>query len=203
MDTGIKVVTMDRKVNTPVTCHIGAENKPIGIYVAKYLGENLVNGNIIEIQGTAGASATVERHNGFRQELQNYSGLKVVSEQYCDYLREPSMKYMEDMLQRFAPGEIQAVYAHNDEEALGAVKALEAVGRLDEVMVIGVDGENLAIDAIKEGKLALTVTYPFCAPEAMQYAYKILNGEDVPSEIILENKPIDASNVDQWIGKGF
>ncbi|NRF93753.1 substrate-binding domain-containing protein [Paenibacillus frigoriresistens] len=203
-DAGIKVVTLDRKVNTPVDLHIGAENKPIGVKVAKFLNGHLNGkGNIIEIQGTAGASATNDRHEGFMTELKNYPGLKVIGTQYCDYLRENAMKYMEDMLQRFGPGEIQAVYAHNDEEALGALKAIEAANRLKEIAIVGVDGEELAIQAIKDGKMAYTVTYPFVAPEGAQNAYKLLKGEKLPAEIVLENKEIDAKNVSEWIGKGF
>ncbi|HCM27608.1 MAG TPA: ribose ABC transporter substrate-binding protein [Treponema sp.] len=204
MDTGVKVVTLDRRVNTPVTCHVGAENKPIGTFIAKFINEKLDGkGNIIEIQGTAGASATIDRHDSFTSEVSKYPGLKVAGTQYCDYMRENAMKYMEDMLQRFGPGQIQAVYAHNDEEALGAIKALEAADRLKEVLVCGVDGEELSIQAIKAGKQAMTVTYPYCAPEGIQTAYKILKGEKVASVIVLENKPIDMSNVDQWLGKGF
>lgn len=204
MEAGIKVVTLDRKVNTDVTLHIGAENAPIGKMAADFLNEKLGGeGKIIEIQGTAGASATNDRHDGFVERLESYPGLEVIGSQNCDYLREPAMKFMEDMLQRFGPGEIQAVYAHNDEEALGAVKALEAANRLEEVVIVGVDGEELAIEAIKDGKMDFTVTYPYCAPEGIQNAYKLATGEELPAEIVLENKPIGVHNVDEWIGKGF
>lgn len=204
MDKGIPVVTADRKVNTDVTLHLGAENYPIGVKVAEFLNQKLNGkGKIVEIQGTAGASATVERDGGFVDTLKKYSGLEVVATQNADYLREPAMKFMEDTLQRFGPGQIQAVYAHNDEMALGALQAIEAVHREKEIMVIGVDGENLAIDAVKSGKLGATFTYPWCAPDAIQYAYKIAKGEKVEKEIKLDSSQIDSSNVDQWIGKGF
>jgi ribose transport system substrate-binding protein len=204
MDAGIKVVTMDRKVNTPVTVHVGANNIPIGQGAADFLNEKLGGkGSIIEIQGTAGASATNDRDKGFRDQLAKYPGMKIVADQTGDFLREPAMKFMEDMLQRFGPGQIQAVYAHNDEMALGAVKALEAAGRLKEVLVIGVDGENVAFDAIKQGKMAASFIYPYVAPEGIEYAYKLAKGEQVPKEVELKSTRVDASNVDQWIGKGF
>lgn len=204
MDAGIKVVTVDRKVETPVTLHIGGGNIVIGTLNASYLNTKLNGkGNIIEIQGTAGASATIDRDKGFRDELAKYPGLKIVATQYCDYLREPAMKFMEDALQRFGPGEIQAVYAHNDEMALGAIKAIEAAGRSKEIVVVSADGQNEGIEAIKAGKMLQTVTYPFCAPEAVQYAYKLAKGENLDKEIVLPNKPINVENVDEWIGKGF
>src|SRR5246500_4846588 len=204
MEANIPVVTLDREVNTKVTCRIGAENKPIGesagkLIVAKLSGK----GNIIEIQGTAGASATIDRHNGFRDSLKEAPDIKVVADQYCDYLREPAVKFVEDMLQRFGPGQIQAIYAHNDEMALGAVKAVADAGRTKEIIIVGIEGENSAFEAIKDGKLAATFIYPFCAPEGVVYAYKIAKGEQVPERVILQSTRVDASNVDQYLGKGF
>jgi ribose transport system substrate-binding protein len=110
---------------------------------------------------------------------------------------------MEDMLQRFPSGEIDLVYAHNDDMALGAVTALEAAGRLDEVLVVGIDGENAAYDAINDGKMVATFTYHFVAPEGVQYGYKVAKGEAVDAEIVLPTHQVDASNVADWLGKGF
>jgi ribose transport system substrate-binding protein len=204
MDSGVPVITLDRNVNTPVTCHIGAENRPIGEYTAKWLNEKLKgHGNIIEIAGTAGASVTIERHEGFVDELKKYPGLKLIAVQYCDYLREPAMAFTEDMLQRFGPGTVDAIYAQNDEMAFGAIKALQAANRENEVIVTGVDGANIAIDAVKKGTLGLTIIYPVCAPEGVQYAYKVAKGETIPENVVLKNQPIDDSNVNNYIGKGF
>lgn len=202
MDAGIPVVTLDRKVNTDVTLHIGGDNLIMGRTAGEYITEALGGkGNVIEIQGTAGASATVERNQGFRETLGK--DITVVAEQHADYLREPALKFVEDMLQRYGKGEIQAIYAHNDEMALGAVQALKAAGRLDEVKVFGMDGMNLAIDAIKNGELLATLTYPYLAPEGIQYAYKIAKGETVEKEIVVESVLIDASNAEEYTGKGI
>jgi ribose transport system substrate-binding protein len=203
MAAGIKVVTLDRKVNTDVTVHIGAENKPIGEAAAKFIAGKLGGkGKIIELQGTGGASAVVDRHDGFVDGIKG-TELEIVAAQNCDFLRENAVKFMEDQLQRFGPGEIQAVYAHNDEMALGAIQALEAVGRLNEVVVVGIDGQNNAFEAVKAGKLAATFVYPFVAPEGMEIAYKVAKGEEVDPVIVLPGKQVDASNVDEMLGKGF
>ena len=205
MDAGIPVVTLDRKVNTDVTLHIGADNVLIGKTAGEFVCETLGGkGNVIEIQGTAGASATVDRHDAFHAVLaEKCPDVKVVADQVANYVREPAIKFMEDMLQRFGPGEIELVYAHNDDMALGAVTALEAAGRLDEVKVVGIDGENAAYDAIKDGKMVATFTYHFVAPEGVQYGYKIAKGEKLDKEIVLPTHQVDATNVDEWIGKGF
>ena len=204
MEANIPVITLDRAVNTKVTCQVGAQNKPIGVEAGKFIAEKLNGkGNVIEVQGTAGASATIDRHDGFREALKDSPGIKVVADQFCDYLREPAVKFVEDMLQRFVPGQLQAIYAHNDEMALGAIKAVEAAGRSKEIVVIGIDGQNSAFQAVKDGKLAATFIYPFCAPEGIEYAYKIAKGEQVPPVVELKSTQVDPSNIDQYLGKGF
>jgi ribose transport system substrate-binding protein len=204
MDASIPVITLDRAVNTKVTCQVGAQNKPIGVEAGKFIAEKLNGkGNVIEVQGTAGASATIDRHDGFREALKDSPGIKIVADQFCDYLREPAVKFVEDMLQRFGPGQLQAIYAHNDEMALGAIKAVEAAGRSKEIVIIGIDGQNSAFQAVKDGKLAATFIYPFCAPEGVEYAYKIAKGEQVPPVVELKSTQVDPSNIDQYLGKGF
>jgi ribose transport system substrate-binding protein len=204
MAAKIPVVTLDRAVNTDVTCHIGAQNKSIGVDAGKFIIEKLNGkGNVIEIQGAAGVSATVDRHNGFRDALKEAPDIKVVADQFCDYVREPALKFVEDMLQRFGKGQLQAIFAHNDEMALGAAKAVEAAGRSNEIIIVGIDGENAAFKAVKDGKLAATFIYPFCAPEGIEYAVKIAKGEEVPRSVELKSTRVDATNIDEYLGKGF
>ena len=205
MDAGIPVITLDRNVNCEVTSCIGAENKPMGVAAAdKLAGMTNNKGTIVEIQGTAGASVTIDRHDGFNEELAKYPDMKVISTQYCDYLRENAMKYMEDMLQRFGPGEITAVYAHNDEMALGALEAIRAAGREDEgILLIGMDGTEVAFDEIKTGAMSFTIVYPYCAPEGVIYAHKVLTGEKIDSRIFLDTAIVDSSNINDWSGKGL
>lgn len=204
MEAGIPVVTLDRKVNTKVTCHIGALNLPIGAAAAALLAKKLGSkGAIIELQGTAGASATTDRNKGFVEELAKTPDLKIVATQNCDYTRDKAVKFMEDMVQRFGEGQIQAVYAHNDEMALGAIQVLEGAGRLKDVLVVGIDGQNNAIEAVAAGKLTATFVYPFCAPEGVEYAYRIAKGEKVPEVVLLESLAVTSENAKDMIGKGI
>jgi ribose transport system substrate-binding protein len=205
MEAGIKVITLDRTVNTKVTLHIGADNKLIGKSAAKYIAEELLkgNGNIIEIQGTLGASATIDRHDQFMEELKNYPDVKVIASQTADYSREPALKYMEDMIQRFDAGEFTVVYAHNDEMALGAIEALKAADRAKGVFVVGIDGQNEAFDAIKAGDMTATFTYPNGGAEGVEYAFKIMKGEKVDETLVLDTEKVDAANIDKWVNKGF
>lgn len=203
MRAGIKVVTVDRKVNTAVTAHVGGENKPIGVAAGKLLIEKLGNkGAVAEIQGIAGASVTIDRHEGFLEALKG-SGVKEVAVQYGDFQREPALKFTEDLLQRFKPGELQAIFTQNDEMALGVAQALETAGRAKDVLVVGIDGQERAFQAIKAGKMLATFVYPLAAPEGMEIAYKLAKGQTVPPVTTLEFHQVDASNVANYLGKGF
>ena len=204
MAAGIPVVALDRSVNADVTSYITAQNEPIARKAGEFFVQQLGGkGNIVQIEGTAGASAAAERKSGFEEIIAQHPDMKIIATQNADFLRENATKFMEDTLQRFGPGEIQGVYAHNDEMALGAIAAIEAAGRQDEILVTGLDGQNNAIQAVKDGKMFATFTFPYVAPEGIQYAYSICTGEEVPANVILESATIDASNVDEWIGKGF
>ncbi len=206
MEQGIPVVTLDRNVECDVTCFIGAENKPMGVASADKLAEALdKKGKIVEIQGTAGASATIDRHDGFAEQLEKeYPDMEVIATQYCDYLREDAMAFMDDTLQRFGPGEIDAIYCHNDEMALGALESLRAAGREDEgILIVGMDGTEVAFSEIEEGNMFFTVVYPYCAPEGMQAAYEILEGDGVETRWELDTTIVDKDNVKDWIGKGL
>jgi ribose transport system substrate-binding protein len=205
MDAGVKVLTLDRSVNTPVTSHIGADNILIGTtagqFVCKLLGGK---GTVGEIQGVAGASATVDRHDAFNATIaKECPDVKVVADGIGDYVREPAMKLTEDWIQRFPEGQLDVIYAHNDGMALGAVAALEAAGRLDDVKVVGIDGEEAAYQAIKDGKMAATFTYHFVAPEGMMYAWDVASGKTLDAKIVLPTAQIDATNVDKFLGTGF
>jgi ribose transport system substrate-binding protein len=205
MDAGVKVLTLDRSVNTPVTSHIGADNILIGNTAGKFVCELLGGeGTVGEIQGVAGASATVDRHDAFNATIaKECPGVKVVADGIGDYVREPAMRLTEDWIQRFPEGELDVIYAHNDGMALGAVAALEAAGRLDDVKVVGIDGEEAAYQAIKDGKMAATFTYHFVAPEGMMYAWDIAQGKTLDAKIVLPTAQIDATNVDEFLGTGF
>lgn len=204
MASGIPVLTIDRKVNTDVTSHIGARNLPIGQSAAQFI-VNKHNGKarIIELQGTAGASATVDRNVGFANGLKGHPGMEIVANQHCDYLQEKALKFMEDTLQRFGPGEIDAIYAHADEMAFGAIQALEEAGRTDEITIVGINGANLAIDAVAAGKMDATFTYPYVAPEGVQYAYRVANGETIDKEIVLDSVAVTSENAAQMKGRGY
>lgn len=204
MSSGTPVLTIDRAVNTEVTSHIGALNLPIGEAAAEFLiKKHNGKARIIELQGTAGASATVDRNIGFENGLAGHPGMEIVASHHANYLQEKAMKFMEDAVQRFGADEFDAIYAHADEMAFGAIQALKEAGRREGISVIAINGANLAIDAVANGEMDATFTYPYVAPEGIQYAYKVAMGETIDKEIILDSVAITPENVNQYIGKGY
>jgi len=203
----IPVITLDRSVDVEVTQHIGADNKLIGKTAAEYVSAKILGGNggkVIEIQGTAGASATTDRHDEFVKWLsENDPKVEIVDSVVGDYKREVALTAMNDLLQKYGKGEVDVIYTHNDAMALGVVAALETAGRADEFKVVGIDGQNEAIQAIKDGKIVVTFTYDNAGKEACETAAKLLKGETVDKTWVLETNTIDASNVDEFLGKGF
>lgn len=179
---GIKVISVDRVVNgVEVDCAIASDNvdgaKKATEYMVSLIGEGA---KVAELEGTPGASATIDRGEGFH--LVADEQLDVVSKQTADFNRSEGMTVMENMLQ--ASGEIQGVFAHNDEMALGAV---EAIGNR-EIVVVGFDATDDALNAIKEGKMAATVAQKpdLMGATAVETALKLVNGESVEKEIPVE-----------------
>ena len=207
LDAGIPVITMDRGVDIDVTQHIGADNKLIGRSAAEFVANTLLGGaggSVIEIQGVLGASATTDRHDDFVAWLEeNAPDVEIIESQTGEYRREPALTFMDDMLAKYAPGEFDVVYTHNDEMALGAMQAMEAAGRLGEAAIVGIDGQNEAIQAIADGKIAVTFTYDNAGKEACESAAKLIAGETIEPLWVLPTNQIDSTNATEWVGKGF
>ncbi len=150
----IPVITLDRGANAGVVVsHIASDNvaggKMAGAYIAKVLGGK---GKVVELEGIAGTSAARDRGKGFNEAI-GATKIQVVARQVADFDRAKGMGVMENLLQ--AQPTVDAVFAHNDEMALGALKAIQGSGR--KILVVGFDATDDAIAAVKAGTLAATV----------------------------------------------
>lgn len=180
------VITLDRNSNAgKVVTHIASDNVAGGIMAAKYMKEQLMEeGNVVELEGSAGSSATRDRGSGFNQGIKD-SKFNVVARQSADFDRTKGLSVMENILQ--GKKDIKAVFAHNDEMALGALKALKDA-KLDDVIVIGFDATDDAVESVKKGELAATVAQQ---PEiigslGIETMDKVLKGETVDDFIPVE-----------------
>ena len=137
---------------------------------------------VAELQGTSGASAAIDRSEGFHKVVD--SKLNVVASQTANFNRTEGMSVMENMLQ--ADGDIKAVFAANDEMALGAVEAMSGAGK--NVLVVGFDATDDAIAAVKAGRMAATVAQQpeLIGSTAVENAVNLINGVSIPSSIPVE-----------------
>lgn len=182
----IPVVTLDRAANGGnVETHIASDNIAGGKLAGEYLVEQLSGeGNIVELEGIAGSSAARDRGQGFEEGIKG-SNLSVVSSQTADFDRTKGLSVMENILQ--GNKDIKAVFAQNDEMALGAQKALEDAG-MNDVLVVGFDATDDAVKSVEDGKMAATIAQQ---PEligslGIETAVKIISGESVETFIPVE-----------------
>ncbi|MDA5107924.1 substrate-binding domain-containing protein [Brevibacillus thermoruber] len=198
-DAKVPVFTIDRQSNGgEVVTHIGFDAIKSGNIAGEFLAKALNGkGNIVEIQGIMGTNVARDRSKGFNEVLAKYPDMKIIARQAADFDRGKALSVMENILQ--ANPEIDGVYAANDEMALGALAAIEAAGRLDQITVIGCDAVDPALDAIRQGKLEATIAEPpfFLGKEAVQTAVTISKGESVEKSVILDSTLVTKENIDQ------
>jgi ribose transport system substrate-binding protein len=152
-EAGIPVITLDREaVRGDVASHIGSNNLLGGNLAAGYLKENLDRGaKIVELQGNTETTASLNRSRGFEQG--SLGELRIILRENANFKREHSYEIMKRVLREEI--DVDGVFAHNDESALGALRAVEESGR--DVVVVGFDGTDEAEEAIIQGRLAATV----------------------------------------------
>lgn len=182
----VPVITLDRASNGgKVVTHIASDNVAGGELAGNFIVEKLngKNNKVVELEGIPGTTAARDRGEGFNKAAQNK--LDIVSKQTADFDRTKGLNVMENILQ--AQPEVNAVFAHNDEMALGALKAIEASGKTD-VIIVGFDATEDAVKAVKEGKLAATVAQKPAeiGAKGIEAADKIVKKETVPQFIPVE-----------------
>lgn len=179
----IPVIMMDRSSEGgEVVTLVASKNVAGGEMAAEYIQE--ISGEqarTVQLEGTPGASATRERGEGFQNVAEE--SLEVLDSQTANFDRAEGLTVMENILQ--AHSDIKAVFAQNDEMALGAIEAIKGAGLEGEIQVVGFDGTEDGIDAVKDGRLSATVAQQ---PEEMgklslQAAYDFFAGEDVAEKI--------------------
>lgn len=184
----IPVITLDRLANTgTVVSHVASDNrfggKMAGDFIAKKRGNDA---KVIQLEGIAGASAARERGEGFKQSMEQ-NKFQLLASQPADFDRTKGLNVMQNLLT--AHPNVQAVFAQNDEMALGALRALQTAGKTD-VLVVGFDGTDDGIKAVESGKMGATIAQ---RPDqigviGVQTADKVLKGEKVQAVIPVDLK---------------
>ena len=216
MEAGIPVVNVDREFASEGAYRtwIGGDNYGIGVSAGTYLAEQLdCQGNVAEIQGVAGISVTEQRSAGFADTIEQLcgDGITIVAQQPADFLPDLGLEVMETILQ--AEPDLDAVYTHDDDMAMGVVSAIENAGREDEMILTGAGGSREAMEMIQDGGLySATFLYnPSMSASAVRVARLIALGQGfeelvepgVPSRIELPASTVTADNVDQYMDLAF
>lgn len=179
---GIPVITVDRGADGgTVVTNIASDNVAGGKMAGQLIIDKLGGkGKVVELEGVPGTSAANDRGKGFNEAIKAASGITVIAKQPADFDRAKGMKVMENILQ--ANQEVHAVFAHNDEMALGALEAIKSANRAN-VIVVGFDATADAVKAVNDGALLATVAQK---PKEMgkvsiEIAKKVLAKEKVDS----------------------
>ena len=189
--SNIPVITLDRQANGgKITSHIASDNIKGGEMAAEYVLDKFKDEkgpiNVVEIQGIPGASATRDRGEGFHNIMDKNDKFNFISIQAADFDRQKGLQVMENIIQ--ANPNIQVVFAHNDEMALGAVKAIKASGI--NALVIGFDGNDDAKDSIDANEMtAIIAQQPdLIGALGVELANKIYKGERIKNKIAADLK---------------
>ena len=189
--SNIPVITLDRQANGgKITSHIASDNIKGGEMAAEYVLDKFKDEkgsiNVVEIQGIPGASATRDRGEGFHNIMDKNDKFNFISIQAADFDRQKGLQVMENIIQ--ANPNIQVVFAHNDEMALGAVKAIKASGI--NALVIGFDGNDDAKDSIDANEMtAIIAQQPdLIGALGVELANKIYKGESIKNKIAADLK---------------
>lgn len=203
---GIPLVLVNTKFTDDFTAsggkfvtYVGSDDTDAGKIEGQYLADALPEGgNVIYLVGQYGGASTERRKAGFESVIKGHPNLKVVTELQGHGSRAEGKSIMENLLQKYGKGQLQALVAQNDEMALGASSAIQAAGRLGEFKVlIGIDGSKPALDAVAAGTLTATVFQDAVGQgtQAMAVANKILSGETVDPQYVIPFRLVTKANV--------
>lgn len=178
----IPVLTLDRGASRgDVVTHIASDNVAGGEMAGKYISEKIgKNARVIQLEGIAGTSAARERGEGFMNAVKS-ENMELLASQPADFDRTKGLNVMENMLA--SKPNTQAVFAQNDEMALGALRAVRASGK--DILIVGFDGTDDGIAAVKRGMLGATIAQqPALIGEiGVESAVKVLKGNAVEKNI--------------------
>lgn len=194
---GIPVINVNTKAaGGKCETFIAVENYDAAFKVADAMAQKLGGkGKVIILEGVPGAQSAIDLNAGTVDALKKYPGIQVVASQTAKFQRVEAMRVMENLLQKYP--DVNAVLAANDEMALGAVEAIDAIGKTGKILVSGLDANADAVKAIAAGKMTLS-----CDKRSYEQGYvgvesaiKLLNGEKLPARIVIDTNLVDATNV--------
>ncbi len=210
---GIPTFLIDRSVDPSVAqagdeyvSFLGSDFIEQGRRVAEWTLANFSGeqGIIVELEGTTGSSPANDRRKGFDDLMAKHDNMTIVASQSGDFARDKGRQVMETLLQ--AHPNVNIVYAHNDEMAIGAIQALELAGRQPgkDVLVVSIDGTRDALQAIIDGKMGVTVeSSPFFGPLACEVMKRYAAGETIETWVQVQDRIFTAENAADHVDEAY
>lgn len=201
---GIPIILVDRRADVPedlYVTYLGSNFLEEGRNAGRVMAQ-LVNGkaNIVELVGTVDSAPANDRYRGFREIIRDYPEMRVIDSESGDFTVAKGREVMQVFLNKHG-NSITALYAHNDDMALGAIQAIEAYGLRPgvDIVIVSVDAARGAFEAMIAGKLNATVECnPLLGPQFFELALQVANGEPVPKWVPSEEGifyPKDAAEI--------
>ena len=198
---GIPVVLSDRAVDVSdenlFVTFIGSDFVEEGRRAATWLAEKTGGKAVIaELVGTPGSAPAIDSKKGFEEVLAKHPEMKIIKSQSGDFTRAKGKEVMEAFLKSPEAGQITALFAHNDDMALGAIQAIEEAGRKpgQDLLIVSIDGVKGAFEAMAAGKLNCTVECnPLIGPQIFDAVAKIMAGEKLERRINVNEGVYDQS----------
>ena len=184
----IPVILTDRNIDTKdpslYVTMIGSDFAEEGQKAAQWLLDNYKKPgdvNIVELQGTVGSAPAIDRKKGFEEVIKTDPRFKITRSQTGDFTRAKGKEVMEAFLK--TDKNIQVLYAHNDDMAIGAIQAIEAAGMKpgSDIIIVSIDAVKGAFEAMMAGKLNVSVECnPQLGPQLMTVVKEVLEGKEQP-----------------------
>lgn len=193
-DAKIPVVNVtDRSAGGKFLAFVGADDYSLGLETARYLLKAMGGrGNVVILEGVKGSLTNVDRVRGFNEAVKEFKEVKLLASQPANYQRLQGLQVMENLMQSHA--QIDGVLAANDAMAIGAIEALDGANR--KAKVVGINGTQEAVDAIKSGKLLASGDYNGFVQGCIgtMVAIRALRGEAIVGNVVLKPTVVNASN---------
>jgi simple sugar transport system substrate-binding protein len=199
-DANIPVLVEDRSIDADPSlykCFIGSDFIKEGHLAAEWLVKKTGGkGRILELSGEPGSAAAEDRKKAFADGIAATPGLQIIDSQSGYFKRDQGKQVMEALLKKHGK-DWDILYAHNDDMALGAIQAIQEAGLKpgQDVLVVSIDGEQEAVQAIVDGKINVVVECnPGVGPVVFDALAKILAGQPVPAKTFNMDHVFDSTN---------
>jgi inositol transport system substrate-binding protein len=198
---GIPVINVNSETRTPPTAFVGSRDEESGTLAMQYIVLRLGGkGNVVMMEGFMGQAAQIKRDQAAREVLTQNPGLHLLASQTAEWDRAKGMSLMENWMQSYG-SRIDAVFAHNDEMAMGALLALEQAGRKQKTIVVGVDAIADALQAIRDGRLDATVFQDAAGQgaAAVETAVKMIRHQPYEKQVTIPFQLVTHENIGQFL----